>query len=241
MDVINVIIIDDHQISALGIQVMVQQDENIKVMGIFNSGREALQFVHENKPDVVLLDMMMPEMDGFEILQGLRLIYDDIKAIFLTISDTKESFIKALALNANGFIFKDVNKDEIINSIKKVHNNEYAYSHRIFDALIVDIIRIFSNPNFQNSSQNLKLYDNNNHNENNNLNINEIESLLTQREYEIFILIGDDMSTQEISEKLNLSKFTVNAYRKNILAKLNTKNIKSLFHKLEIGLNYKIQ
>jgi DNA-binding NarL/FixJ family response regulator len=236
MEFIKVVIIDDYQLSALGAQALVQQDANIKVIGIFNNGKDALQFVKNNKPDVVLLDIMMPEPDGFEVLHELRLIYDDIKVIMLTISDSKVSIIKSFALKANGFIFKDVTKDEIINAIKKVNNNEFAYSSRIFDIIIDDLIDIFGNQKIH-----LEYHDQLKSNQiifkKDYLSTPEIQSLLTQREYEIFRMIGDGMSSKDLSEQLNLSKFTVNAYRKNILAKLRIKNIKSLFHKLEIERN----
>ena len=227
MDKINVLIVDDHLISSLGIKSMLAHDDSINVIGYCNCGVDALEFVKNNQVDVVLLDIIMAEMDGFEVLQNMRAFNPGQKVIMLTISDDKETIIRALSMKVNGFMLKDVLSTELIESVKEVNRGQYYYCQKIHSIIINEI--------FEMAEQKIK----SSHTKNgigrgakshslNDLNATNIKSKLTQREYDILCLIGKGLSTKEISEKFSLSVFTVNAYRKNLYTKLGIKNLKNL-------------
>jgi len=216
MDKIKVLIVDDHQMSAFGVQAMLAHDQAINVAGIVFSGQEALNFLKKNIVDVVLLDVIMPEMDGCETLRRIKTEYPRVKVIMLTISDEKQTIIKALAFKANGFIFKDILKEEMAIAIKRVKDNKWTFSERIFEIILNEIMEYAEKEYAKMSNDNPKL-----HKPARVLSLAEIQSRLTKREFEMFCLVGKGYKTAEIAEEIKISKFTINSYRKNLYTKLN--------------------
>jgi DNA-binding NarL/FixJ family response regulator len=226
MNKIKVLIVDDHQMSALGAQAMIKQDDAIEVVGIVNSGEEAIKFIIEKKPDILLLDVLMPNMDGFDTLKKIKNNNLDVKVVLLTISEDKETIYKSLAYKADGFLLKNVEKDEIVNTIKKVYNDDHYFSLSTFEIIFDDIVALAENMcyslykeiNFQKDKSRIS----------NGFNKENIREKLTQREYEILSEIGEGLSTKEIAERFNLSLYTVSTYRKNLHYKLGINNLKEL-------------
>ncbi|MDP2364488.1 MAG: response regulator transcription factor [Ignavibacteria bacterium] len=221
---IRILIVDDHLISGLGTKALLMSADDMEVVEIARSSEEALNLLLEHEVDVVLLDLYMPEVDGFETLTKLKQLFPKLKIVILTISEEKEKIIKAISLNADGYIFKDTSQDELFRAIRKVFRGSRSFNSRAFD-LIFDDLREYINvsDNKEESSQ----Y---------HLDFNTISKLVTPRELLILKMIGNRMSSKEISSQFGISIYTVNTYRKNLYSKLKVKNLSELVAAAKIVL-----
>lgn len=217
---VKVLIVDDHQMSALGTKAMLMPDDTIEVVATAKDGYEAIDILGNHKVDVVLLDILMPKIDGFETLTLMKEKFPEVKVIMLTISEEKETIAKVINLKADGFVFKDVMQDELIKAVHKVFDGDYHYNVRVFDIILHDII---NNTGVSKSSKKEPDLP-----RDINFNPDEIKEKLTSREFEILTMIGKGMSTKEISETLDISKFTVSTYRKNLYTKLKIDSLGKL-------------
>lgn len=121
---IGVLIVDDHPVVRLGLRTMLESEENISVTGLAASAREALLEVQRVKPDVVLMDMRMPEMEGPEAIVELRRIQPDLRILVLTNYEEDEYVIRALQAGAMGYLLKSTPQEEIVRAVEMVHNNQ---------------------------------------------------------------------------------------------------------------------
>jgi DNA-binding NarL/FixJ family response regulator len=118
---IHIVVVDDHPIVRDGLVAVLATQPDFEVIGEASSGPEAIRCVGANKPDVVLLDLEMPDMDGVETLQRLREIDPAVRVIVFTAFDTDERIVKAVQAGARGYLLKGVPRDEIFNAIRVVH------------------------------------------------------------------------------------------------------------------------
>lgn len=209
-------IVDDHLISGLGTKALLMSYPDINIVEIARSADEAKNYLQSNEVDVVLLDLYMPQVDGFEVLKMLKLTYSRIKVIILTSSEEKENILKAIKLDADGYIFKDTSQEELSNGIRKVFSGKPAFNGRTFEMIFEDI------------KMSLKKRVVTHEIINNRLDEQRIKSLITQRELDVLLMLGNKKSTSEVAEELGISKYTVNTYRKNLNSKLNVHNVKEL-------------
>ncbi len=221
---IKILIVDDHLISGLGTKALLMSAEDMEVIEIARSAGEALNLVLDHEVDLVLLDLYMPEVDGFEALSKLKQLFPGLKIIILTISEEKEKIIKAISLNADGYIFKDTSQDELFKAIRKVYRGGRSFNGRAFD-LIFDDLR-----------ECIKAVNKNEEGSWDHLDYNTISKLVTARELLILKMIGSHMSSKEISVQFGISIYTVNTYRKNIYSKLKIKSTKELISAAKIVL-----
>lgn len=115
---------DDHPVVRLGLRTMLESEENISVTGLAASAREALLEVQSVKPDVVLMDMRMPEMEGAEAIVELRRIQPDLRILVLTNYEEDEYVVRALQAGAMGYLLKSTPQEEIVRAVEMVHNNQ---------------------------------------------------------------------------------------------------------------------
>lgn len=234
-NIYKLLIIDDFQLSALGTKALLAgHSMNFEIFTAF-SVDEGISVLEQIPIDVVLCDIFMPEKDGFELLDHIKKDFPKVKLMFLSISEDKEVIYKALAYGADGYQFKDVSKDELINSLGILISGKKYYNPRIIDVLYNDLSIyaanvLSNNPNL--SSDNiLNLYNNKRQSSRRELspsklpNIEEVKKLLTTREIEILELVGEDVPTKEIAERLNISSFTVSTHRKNMYTKLGLETL----------------
>ncbi len=214
---IRVMIVDDHQMSAYGTKAMLMNAQNIFISEIANSGQEALDFLLKESVDVILLDIYMPEMNGFEVLNYVKKNYPKIKILMLTISDEKDTILKCLAGDADGLIFKDINQNDLAKAIERTYNGNHAFSNAVFEK-IIDLIKDFS----RNELTKTENYEFNLASKS--MDYNSIKASLTDREFEVLKYVGQRYTSAEIARTLNISKFTVNTYRKNLYSKLGTED-----------------
>lgn len=196
---IRTLIIDDHQLVIDGIRSLLSQESNISCDGWARSGQEGLRRLQDERYDVVLLDINMPEMDGLKTCRLIRNQHPDVKVIALTMIGER-SMIKAMVeAGANGYLLKNVGQQELVRAIQRVHEGKAHYSEEITEILLTPETRKLSL-----AGKNPKL---------------------SSREIQILKLIVDEMTTTEISDALNISVNTVETHRRNIMHKLGTRNI----------------
>jgi len=133
---IKVLIVDDHPVVRLGLRTMLESEENISVMGMAGSAKEAFAEVEREQPDVVLMDLRMPEMEGAKAIAELRRIYPDIRILVLTNYEADEDIFRALQAGAMGYLLKSTPQEEIVQAIEMVHENRRCIPPRIKERLL---------------------------------------------------------------------------------------------------------
>ncbi|MEJ2179573.1 MAG: response regulator transcription factor [Gammaproteobacteria bacterium] len=196
--VLKVLLVDDHAVVRDGIRVRFEQHPDFEVVGEAVNGRDAIIKAGELKPDVVLMDISMPVMNGMDAARHLRNDYPDMKVIILTMHEHKEYIQGVIRCGAHGYIVKDVSSQEMISAIKTVLGGETYYSSCVSQMMYDD----FSKTDRTNAD---KLG-------------------LTQRQRTILALVDQGMSSKDIANELNISVRTVEAHRHNIKIKLDAQN-----------------
>jgi DNA-binding NarL/FixJ family response regulator len=138
---IKVLIVDDHPVVRLGLRTMLESEENISVAGMAGSAREALIQVEKLQPDVVLMDLRMPEMEGSAAISELRRIHPDIRILVLTNYEEDEYILRALQAGAMGYLLKSTPQEEIVRAVEMVHENKRCVPPNIAQRLLETIGR----------------------------------------------------------------------------------------------------
>src|SRR6202046_32077 len=139
--IIKVLIVDDHPVVRFGLRTMLETEENIQVTGMAGSAKEALLEVQRQKPDVVLMDLRMPEMEGSEAIAELRRIQPDIRILVLTNYEADEDIFRALQAGAMGYLIKSTPQEEIVRAVEMVHENKRCVPPNIAQRLLETIGR----------------------------------------------------------------------------------------------------
>jgi len=198
---IKVAIVDDQHLFADGIEQLLAQYDDIKCLGKADRGAKLLASDYLTQLDILLMDIEMPEMDGFELIEKVRSTVPELKVIVLTMHNEKAMISRMLDLGANGFVTKDADSSEFIDSIFEVHNNNYYFNDHISIKLIKDLSKYTGNK---------RLYE---------------TKILTGREIEVVKLICEEYTNQEIADALHISSRTVENTRHRIIRKLNVRNL----------------
>ena len=140
-DIIKVLIVDDHPVVRLGLRTMLESEHNISVTGMAGSGKEALEEVKRVKPDVVLMDLRMPDMDGTEAILELRRIDPGIRILVLTNYEIEDYIFRALRAGAMGYLLKNTPKEEIVEAVMLARDNKRCVPPRIAERLMESIAR----------------------------------------------------------------------------------------------------
>lgn len=195
---IQLIIADDHTMFREGLVSLLEEDEGIKVLGQANNGMEILDLLKEQTADVLLLDIEMPNMDGFDTIRALKKLRQAPKILVLTMHKSPQFIKNILKTGADGYLPKDVGKTRLIEAITTVFNTGSYHSPETSQLIIESIKEKQGSPD------------------------------ISTRELEIIRLIADQLTTAEIAKKLFISKHTVESHRQNILLKLGLKNTAGL-------------
>ena len=193
---INVIIADDVQILRAGLRAVLAQDSDIKVVGEAGNGKEAYELSVRLRPDVVLMDMRMPDYDGGYGTRKIKDTVPGVKVLVLTTFDDKETVDKAVSSGADGYILKEMDNEKIINSIKAVAGGINVFCDNIFQSIRREVA----------APQDARNYD------------------LTEREIDFLRLICDGCDNKEIAAKLFLAEGTVRNGISRLLEKLKLKD-----------------
>jgi len=200
---IKIIIADDHLMFIDGIKAILANEQEVKIVDHALNGVEVLSLLERGEVDIVLMDVNMPVMDGIETTKQVRLKYPKVKIIMLTMHNNREFIYGLIHAGASGYILKNTGKEELMDAIRSVYKGKTFYSEDVKETIMQNISQ---KPAEQ-----------------------KIEAAhLTDREKEVLKLIAMEHNTNEIAEKLFISINTVETHRKNLLSKLNAKNIAGL-------------
>lgn len=216
IDEITIIISDDHPIVRKGLREAIEEDEKLRVVAEAGNGKEAIEAIEKFNPQVTILDVDMPVMNGFEAAREIKAKGFSTEIIFLTMHRDEDMFNEAIDLGAKGFVLKDSALTDIVECIKTVASNNHYTSHALTAFLINRSRRAVKLTEHQPT-------------------IND----LTPTERRVLKLIAENLTSKEISEQLFISPRTVEKHRENICQKLNLQGSHSLFkfavqHKSEL-------
>jgi DNA-binding NarL/FixJ family response regulator len=197
MNKIRVLIVDDHAIMRDGIRALLSVNDDIEVIGEASEGREAIKKMEQLKPDVIVMDIAMPGMDGMEATRQMVKGNPGVKVLILTQHDNKEYIISAIKAGAAGFVPKRALGSELVSAIRSVSRGDSVLYPSVASTLIED---------YRQRSE-LDPYDR-----------------LTAREREIFKLIAEGHTSQEIADMLVISLKTVLGHRTKVMEKLDIHN-----------------
>lgn len=196
---IKVLIADDHQLFREGLATLLFPAENIEVIAQAKDGSEAIEKVKHFKPDVVLLDIAMPIINGIEATKKIKALFPDIKTITVSMHSDKQYVKGALEAGADGYLLKNCTYRQLTDAIQSVYDGKKYLSQDITELVISGYLT----PSATDTNE---------------------YSTLSEREKDIFMLFAEGKSTKEISDKLFISVKTVNTHKQNILDKLGLKS-----------------
>lgn len=193
--------VDDHEIVRAGLRMLLQTQPDIEIVAEADNGRDAVARARELQPDIVLMDVALPDVDGFEATQQIKRALPRTAVLALTMHESEEYFFKMLQAGASGYVPKKAAPTELITAIRTVHEGGVFLYPALAKALVRDYIGRASE-----STEHAAL------------------DRLTEREQEVLKLIADGLTNQEIADKLTISGKTVERHRANIMSKLNLHN-----------------
>lgn len=198
---IRIVLVDDHPIVREGLRKLLELEDDIAVVGEAENGRQALDVIEETNPDVLLLDLKMPGMDGITALQTLQHSPRKTRIIILTASEDKNEWVAAMKLGCSGIVVKQTQPDLIVKSIRKVHAGEIWLDSHTTAA----VMRQFASPQDQLAANGKG---------------GRERSPLSTREREIVALVAQGYKNKEMAEKMFISEQTVKNHLHNIFDKL---------------------
>lgn len=213
---IKVLIADDHVFYREGVRAFLENESDIEVVGEAGNGEEVLAMTAELKPDIILMDLKMPGINGIEATRRIHETDPEIGVLTLTMFDDDDSVFAAMRAGARGYLLKDAGKNQVIRAIVAVKGGEAIFS----PAIAGRMIKFFSAPIQSAPKKGSDEF-----------------AELTEREFEILELVARGQSNKEISNRLSLSVKTVQNYVSSILAKLQVADrLQAMIRAREAGL-----
>jgi NarL family two-component system response regulator LiaR len=196
---IRILVVDDHTVVRKGIRALLAEIEDIEVVGEARTGQEAITRAESLNPDVVLMDLVMPEMDGIEAIHQIMQKQPQARILVLTSFATDDKVFPAIKAGAIGYLLKDSDSDDLIRAIHQVHQGESSLHPRVARKLLKEITNVPESPNHPGPSV----------------------DPLTEREVQVLRLVAKGESNQEIAKQLFIGEGTVRTHVSNILGKLH--------------------
>ena len=196
---IKVVIVEDHKIVREGLRLLLEKEPDIEVIGEAEDGKEAVKLAEELKPDCIIMDLLLPNLNGVEATELIREKDKDVKIVILSMYDNEEYFITAVRAGINGYILKGSGISDLVRAVKTVVKGNAYFSPEVSKYLL------------KLSKKGLK----------------EVDGL-TQRELEVLKLVCEGYTSQQIALKLGISVKTVETHRSNIMNKLGVFSIAEL-------------
>lgn len=202
---IKVVIADDHVLFRAGVKTALSMKKDIRIIGEADNGQQLLHLLKHIQPDIILLDIQMPIMDGITTLPEIKKLYPDVKIIMLTMHNDHSMISRLMELGANAYLTKNSDSEVIYEAVKTCYFNEY-YFNDLTNKALLDGLRTKRNADF----------------------MNQAEVKLTEKEKHILKLMCDEKSTKEIADMVDLSPRTVEAIRDKLKTKTGTKSMAGL-------------
>ena len=201
---IRVLLADDHNIFRDGMHTMIDKEEGMEVVGEADNGRKSIKEAEKLAPDVIIMDVSMPDMNGIEATRKIKAEMPDIKVIALSMHSDRRFVLGMLEAGASGYLLKDCAFIELASAIRQVTTGNTYLSPKIADVVVKGYLNKMSDSSHKDSV------------------------LLTSREREILQLIAEGLTAREIAQRVYLSIKTVETHRRNIMQKLNMRSIADL-------------
>ncbi len=202
---IRIVLADDHKLMRSGLRVLLEQQTDLTVVGEASDGREAVALVASQKPDVLVMDIGMPSLNGIEAAAQIMQSHPEISIVMLSMHSDESYVMRALRAGAKGYLLKDSAEADLIRAVHSVAEGKSFFSPAVSKVLLDDYVRKLKRSGTDDP------YD-----------------LLTPREREVLQLVAEGKSNKDIAQLLNLSVYTVETHRSNIMEKLNLHGVPEL-------------
>lgn len=213
MNSITILLADDHDVVRRGMKMLLEDEEGIQVIGEASDGLDAIEKVKILMPNVVILDLTMPKMNGIEAAKIISEEYPEVKILIFSMHHNKEYIVKSVENGANGYLLKDTNKDELLRAIKVVSEGRKYFPPEISEVIINELLAKTSGTQEE---------------------TRPIFEKITPKEKQILGMIVQGYNSREMADKLFLSIRTVDNHRANMMKKVKAKNTADLV-KMAIG------
>jgi len=224
MDKIRIALADDHSLVRDGIKSLLEEFEEIEVIAEASDGREALEIIESDTPDILIVDIRMPVLNGIETVSRMTENNSSTRALVLSMHDSDEYVLQSIEAGANGYLLKDTSKEEFVKAIHTVHQGGQYFSGDISPILVKKYL--------ENVKQKTTTLNSAGATETNTEGIH-----LTRRQKQILDLVVSGKSNKEIAEELGKSVRTIEAHRFSLMKKMQVKNQIELSNKArELGL-----
>ena len=212
-----IVLADDHSLVRDGIRALLEEEKDLLVVGEVSNGREAIGMVKDKLPDLLIIDIRMPEMNGIDAVEVLKKEGISTDCIILSMHDSEEYILKSVSAGASGYLLKDTGKVEFLKAIHTVRQGGKYFSGDISNVLVNNLL----NPSKATNKENSPKEDGQNPFE------------LTNKELQILELVLTGLTNKQISEKLQKSQRTIETHRFNLMRKMEVKNLIDLSKKAQ--------
>jgi len=202
---IRIVLADDHKLMRSGLRVLLEQQADLTVVGEASDGREAVALVASQRPDVLVMDIGMPSLNGIEAAAQITQSNPEAAIVMLSMHSDESYVLRALKAGAKGYLLKDSAEADLIRAVRAVAEGKSFFSPAVSKVLLDDYVRKLKRSGTEDP------YD-----------------LLTPREREVLQLVAEGKSNKEVAQLLNLSVYTVETHRSNIMEKLNLHGVPEL-------------
>ena len=199
---IKVLIVDDHPVVRKGLLSCLAGKENLKIVGEAANGNEAIRLVKELAPDIVLMDMDMPEMDGLAVTEALRKVASQAKVLILSMKSNRDAVLRIIKAGARGYVLKDAPTEELVQAIEAVQAGEAYFSKPIAQIALNQYVADADDT--------------------------KPVAKLSERERQVLALIAEGKSNKEIAMHLGIGVRTIETHRERIMRKLNVHSVAGL-------------
>ena len=215
-EITRIVLADDHALVRDGIRSLLETESDLQVIGEASNGKEAIDLVGEVNPDILIIDIRMPIMNGIDAVAELTQSKSSVKTIILSMHDSEEYILKSISSGANGYLLKDTDKSEFIKAIHTVREGGKYFSGDISNVLVNNLLSgkneiVKKEETPKKTGENV--FD------------------LTTKELKVLELVLSGLTNQQISEKLQNSKRTIETHRFNLMRKMDVKNLIDLSKK----------
>ncbi len=212
MSKIKILITDDHAVVRKGLKMLLEDEATIEIVGEAVDGIDALEKISVLMPNIIILDLTMPNMNGIEASKHISVKYPSVKIVVFSMHNDTDYILKSVENGASGYLMKDSNKEEIMKAILAVLDGKKYFPPDISSLIIDDLIKRTQGSNYAENS----------------IKLSGIYDQITKREKEILDYIIKGQSSRQIAENMNLSIRTVDNHRANMMKKTKAKNTADL-------------